>query len=162
MNQSIRLAAFFLFLSAPSVVDSFAGAPMPVTMISSTRLQAFSTFDDGGDAGVYRSGLFQSNPSLDSTMLNNRHSASDWLYNMRSLPKSSVLQETKNPVITIALWSTFVSVAQRIMARGASQTLQNLSRNMCIGATPHSLLVSSLGLLLVFRTNSAYQRFYVS
>jgi len=30
---------------------------------------------------------------------------------------------------------------------------------MCIPTQPHSLLVSSLGLLLVFRTNSAYQRF---
>jgi predicted membrane chloride channel (bestrophin family) len=30
---------------------------------------------------------------------------------------------------------------------------------MCISGKPHSFLVSSLGLLLVFRTNSAYQRF---
>ena len=30
---------------------------------------------------------------------------------------------------------------------------------MCIPPTAHSLMVSALGLLLVFRTNSAYQRF---
>jgi len=33
------------------------------------------------------------------------------------------------------------------------------ARNMCIPVQAHSLTVSALGLLLVFRTNSAYQRF---
>jgi predicted membrane chloride channel (bestrophin family) len=32
---------------------------------------------------------------------------------------------------------------------------------MCMSSKPHSFLVSALGLLLVFRTNSAYQRFAV-
>lgn len=34
-----------------------------------------------------------------------------------------------------------------------------MARAMCISSKPHALLVSALGLLLVFRTNSAYQRF---
>ena len=33
------------------------------------------------------------------------------------------------------------------------------AKKMCIPTQPHSLMVSALGLLLVFRTNSAYQRF---
>jgi len=34
-----------------------------------------------------------------------------------------------------------------------------MAGSLCIPTAPHSLMVSSLGLLLVFRTNSAYQRF---
>lgn len=96
-------------------------------------------------------------------VVNHRHSAGDWLYNVFSLPKSSVLREIRSPVITIAAWSGAVSVFQRVLAgRATSSLCQTLAKNMCIGATPHSFLVSSLGLLLVFRTNSAYQRFNVS
>lgn len=100
------------------------------------------------------------NALFSSGNLNNRHSASDWLYNVRSLPKSSVLKDILNPVLSIAAWSGVVSIVQKILASSSSTILQTLSANMCIGATPHSFLVSSLGLLLVFRTNSAYQRFY--
>jgi predicted membrane chloride channel (bestrophin family) len=94
--------------------------------------------------------------------MNNRHSASDWLYNMFSLPRSSVLRDIRNPVVTVALWGGIVSVIQKLMASSSNGFLQQFAANMCIGAAPHSFLVSSLGLLLVFRTNSAYQRFYVS
>lgn len=111
---------------------------------------------------VYMDGDVPSNGLFASGNLNNRHSASDWLYNVLSLPKSSVLRDIRNPVLSIAAWSGVVSVIQRILASSSSRMLQGLSTNMCIGATPHSFLVSSLGLLLVFRTNSAYQRFYVS
>lgn len=111
---------------------------------------------------VYMDGDVPSNGLFASGNLNNRHSASDWLYNVLSLPKSSVLRDIRNPVLSIAAWSGVVSVIQKILASSSSRILQGLSTNMCIGATPHSFLVSSLGLLLVFRTNSAYQRFYVS
>ena len=93
--------------------------------------------------------------------VNHRHSANDWLHNVQSLPHSSVLRDIRNPVVTIAVWSTFVSIVHNVMAGSASTTARQMATNMCIGATPHSFLVSSLGLLLFFRTNSAYQRFSV-
>lgn len=37
-----------------------------------------------------------------------------------------------------------------------------MAMGMCLPAGPHGMMVSMLGLLLVFRTNSAYQRFAVS
>jgi len=40
-----------------------------------------------------------------------------------------------------------------------SKKWSGLAQHMNLSSTPHSLLVSSLGLLLVFRTNSAYQKF---
>ena len=96
--------------------------------------------------------------SAKDVMINNRHSASDWLYNLKSLPKSSVLQEIKNPVITLAAWATFISVVQKVLLWSGKT---KAAMSMCVAPAAHSFLVSSLGLLLVFRTNSAYQRFLV-
>lgn len=94
-------------------------------------------------------------------LLNNRHSASDWLYNMRSLPQSVVLREIRNPVISVFGWACFVSVVQRLMLSSKTNLLQIFATKLCIPGTAHSFLMSSLGLLLVFRTNSSYQRFNV-
>jgi Bestrophin, RFP-TM, chloride channel len=96
--------------------------------------------------------------------MNNRHSASDWLYNIKSFPQSKVLREIRNPVLAVASWSFVVSLVHTI---GTSTTwapplLKYVATQMCIPGTAHSFLVSALGLLLVFRTNSAYQRFNVS
>lgn len=98
----------------------------------------------------------------DDPLVNNRYSASDWLHNVFTLPRSSVLRDIRNPVVTIAVWSTLVSVFHRVIAKSSNHFLQKFASDICIGGAPHSFLVSSLGLLLVFRTNSAYQRFNVS
>lgn len=84
-----------------------------------------------------------------------RYSASDWWHNIRSLPRSTVLREIKNPVSAIVAWSALVSILDQLLT-----TKTNV--HLALSSKPHSLLVSSLGLLLVFRTNSAYQRFAVS
>lgn len=88
-----------------------------------------------------------------------RYSASDWYHNIKSLPRSSILREVKTPVLTIMAWSTFVSVIHWILRQSGAISV---ATRMCISNKPHSFLVSALGLLLVFRTNSAYQRFTVS
>ena len=52
-------------------------------------------------------------------------------------------------------WATFLAcVFLRL-----EKTNPVAAQHMCIPTTPHSLMVSSLSLLLVFKTNSAYQRF---
>jgi len=94
--------------------------------------------------------------------VNNRHSSKDWIHNVASLPRSSVLREIRNPVISIAAWSTVLSIAHRLMRASSSSFWKHCAMNMCVPTSVHSFLVSSLGLLLVFRTNSAYQRFVVS
>ena len=88
-----------------------------------------------------------------------RYSASDWFHNMQSLPNSTILREIKGPVGWITAWSTLVSIIYRILYVMGQR---NLAERMCLGSTPHSLIASSIGLLLVFRTNSAYQKFRVS
>jgi Bestrophin, RFP-TM, chloride channel len=90
--------------------------------------------------------------------INNRHSSADWLYNLMTIPSSTVLRETKGPVLALAGWATFVSVLhQTFVVMGKRYAASVLS----IPSSAHGFVVSSLGLLLVFRTNSAYQRFQV-
>ena len=86
----------------------------------------------------------------------NRHAASDFWYNLSTLPQSSVLRDIRHPLVCITAWSTLVSVVHRCLLIFGKTKLASM---MCIPSTPHSLLVSSLGLLLVFKTNSAYGRF---
>lgn len=88
-----------------------------------------------------------------------RYSASDWFHNMQSLPNSAILREIKGPVGWITAWSTLVSIVHKLCNIGG---LGHVADKMCLGPTPHSLISSVIGLLLVFRTNSAYQRFKVS
>lgn len=89
-----------------------------------------------------------------------RYSASDWLHSMQSLPNSGILREIKGPVGWITAWSTLVSIMYKMCNVGRFGSVgSNLACNMCFGSTPHSFIASTLGLLLVFRTNSAYQRF---
>lgn len=92
---------------------------------------------------------------------NNRHSASDWWYNVKSINKSKVLQEVRGPVLAVGLWGFAVSAVHRVLQKSTTPLLQTIASHMSIPGTAHSFLVSALGLLLVFRTNSAYQRFYV-
>jgi predicted membrane chloride channel (bestrophin family) len=97
----------------------------------------------------------------DESTINNRHSARDWLYNVRSIPQSAVLREIRHPVLAVAGWSTLVSIVQKVCSHAVTVPwMQRTAHNMCIPGTAHGFLVSALGLLLVFRTNSAYQRFY--
>mmetsp|Transcript_4246 Transcript_4246/g.11786 ORF Transcript_4246/g.11786 Transcript_4246/m.11786 type:complete len:379 (+) Transcript_4246:721-1857(+) len=55
----------------------------------------------------------------------------------------------------MAMWSSIVSFIHRMLLKKNPA----LAGHMSIPTAPHSLMVSALGLLLVFRTNSAYQRF---
>ncbi len=52
-------------------------------------------------------------------------------------------------------WATFLS----ILYLRLKKINPIAAENMCLPQSPHSLMVSALSLLLVFKTNSAYQRF---
>ena len=57
----------------------------------------------------------------------------------------------------MASWATLISLIYKRLL-----VIKPLAaKRMCLPTAPHSLMVSALGLLLVFRTNSAYQRFAV-
>lgn len=85
-----------------------------------------------------------------------RYSANDWAHNAWTLTNSTVLREIQNPVLFMSFWGALISILHRIFL---NRGMTNFARHMAISSTPHSLMVSALSLLLVFRTNSAYQRF---
>ncbi|KAG7339219.1 bestrophin, RFP-TM, chloride channel [Nitzschia inconspicua] len=94
-------------------------------------------------------------PSV-SSPINNKHSSADWLHNLKTIPSSTVLRESKGPVLSLAGWATFVSIVYNILK---SMGKHSAASSLTISSSSHGFVVSSLGLLLVFRTNSAYQRF---
>jgi ion channel-forming bestrophin family protein len=79
----------------------------------------------------------------------------DWFHNTINLPKSEILRSVRSPVLAVTCWASFLSVLHHRLLR----TNPLAAQHMYIPSAPHSLMMSALGLLLVFRTNSAYQRF---
>lgn len=82
-----------------------------------------------------------------------RYRSVDWLASLRGIPRSSLLRRISGPLLwtTLNAWFTYLIFLQL--------TLLGLPLPG-IGVTVHSLLGSALGLLLVFRTNTAYSRFW--
>lgn len=83
-----------------------------------------------------------------------RYSASDWFHSLRTWRHSLVLRRIRSPLIfnlcmtcCICVWHFFFGDPKP----GLTDRLVSL---------PHTLLGSALGLLLVFRTNAAYDRFW--
>jgi len=86
----------------------------------------------------------------------NRYSSRDWWHNTVTLPNSGILRAIRFPVVAVTSWATFLSCLHRKFVQAGNHAA---AAHMHIPSTPHSLMMSALGLLLVFRTNSAYQRF---
>ena len=78
-----------------------------------------------------------------------RYSADDWLSCLQSLPSSRILKRTKSNILLNMFWTTLVTILIKFKKNSFS-----------LPSTVHSILGSALGLLLVFRTNSAYDRFW--
>lgn len=66
------------------------------------------------------------------------------------------MNEIRSPIILTTLWATLVSIVHFALKRSKHA---NIAHHLTISDKPHALMVSALSLLLVFRTNSAYQRF---
>mmetsp|Transcript_21883 Transcript_21883/g.45185 ORF Transcript_21883/g.45185 Transcript_21883/m.45185 type:complete len:615 (-) Transcript_21883:193-2037(-) len=84
-----------------------------------------------------------------------RYSSRDWWHNTVTMPSSSILRDVLSPVMAMTTWAMVISLVHRRLLR----RYPLMAGHMCMSSSPHSLMVSALGLLLVFRTNSAYQRF---
>jgi len=77
-----------------------------------------------------------------------RFTSSHWLDALRSIPRSQVYFQIRQPLIAMTLVSVAACIWHCVFERPGLPTL-----------SAHTLLGSGLSLLLVFRTNSAYQRF---
>ena len=99
-----------------------------------------------------------------------RVAANDWSHNIQNFPNSTIFRDVQQPVACVFVWATAWSVIHRFMTRAASKSILGnfvgvsegaawFATNMCVPTVPHSMMVSAMSFLLVFRTNSAYQRF---
>lgn len=90
-----------------------------------------------------------------------RYSSDDWFHITVTLPNSAILRAIRGPVLAVTGWATFLSILHEWMLRRKTAALSTfLMKYWYLPITqPHALTMSALGLLLVFRTNSAYQRF---
>ena len=84
-----------------------------------------------------------------------RYSSKDWFHNTLTLPTSGILKDIRSPVLCLTSWAVGLSIFHAKLL----QTNPAAAARLYIPSAPHSLMMSALGLLLVFRTNSAYQRF---
>jgi len=77
-----------------------------------------------------------------------RYSTEDWLHNLRTMPTSHLLQRLANVMTFYTIWSALLYAAHTIFQFTTP------------GGAAHGIVGGALGLLLVFRTNSAYDRFW--
>jgi len=78
-----------------------------------------------------------------------RYTSSDWKHILMTTPSSIILKRIREPVLTNMVWAAMVWAA-----------FQRFGVPKSLFTQLHNLIGSSLGLLLVFRTNAAYQRFW--
>jgi predicted membrane chloride channel (bestrophin family) len=78
-----------------------------------------------------------------------RYTSGDWLSNLANMPFSSTLRRIASPVLTAIFWTLSLTLVHKFL-----WPFPELS------SSPHSLLGGTLALLLTFRTNSAYTRFW--
>ena len=78
-----------------------------------------------------------------------RFRTAHWWRTMRTLPESEVLRRIRQPVLLATLYGLIVSALYRLLSFLPTMSFR-----------PHSLMSSALSLLLVFRTNAAYTRFW--
>jgi len=99
-----------------------------------------------------------------------RVAANDWSHNIFNIPNSTILRDIRYPIVSVFLWATVWSFLHRFMLTIASKNIAGgkawlsngaamFAKHMCVPTVPHSMMVSAMSFLLVFRTNSAYQRF---
>jgi len=106
----------------------------------------------------HRAPSAQFTPATEFEVTNVRYAARDWLKTMSSLPKSVVLKRIRSPLrFNLAVTGVVCALHSYIKSNPLCWLATLLPS---LPSVPHSLLGSALGLLLVFRTNAAYDRFY--
>jgi len=84
-----------------------------------------------------------------------RYSSDDWLQCLYSLPTSRILKRVKYNILFLTLWTAFWTYFYK-----HAQLSFNFINSLHFPVSVHSILGTALGLLLVFRTNTSYDRFW--
>jgi putative membrane protein len=142
--------------------DAFAFAPpkssryqhAPVASRSKQRQQQLRMLSrgEGATAGGSRGGSRgrTSLPPLSAIRGPVRHSPDEWVEDLISLPTSRVLKRIR---LRLGLLMTWTAAVTLLMLRNPAWAAR-------CAHVPHGVLSASLSLLLVFRTNTSYARFW--
>jgi len=91
--------------------------------------------------------LNSGNPTKQSGITAHRYTSQDWLSILKEMPNSVTLRRIRGIITAHILWTSLLTFV-----------------NKCVSPIPQlgssSLVTPALGLLLVFRTNAAYNRFW--
>lgn len=81
-----------------------------------------------------------------------RVGSDEWLYCLKSWPKSGILHIILNHILVVTAWTAIMAFVNMML----------ITKNIHISFPPiiHTLAGSVLSLLLVFRTNTSYDRFW--
>mmetsp|Transcript_2736 Transcript_2736/g.5627 ORF Transcript_2736/g.5627 Transcript_2736/m.5627 type:complete len:440 (+) Transcript_2736:171-1490(+) len=168
----------FAFTTVLSLSDAFVPRLPPIRFTKiPNKIQASLAADEAGEPSTQekwerwmRSGRRQGTSHDDIVIREKeefggiprmeRYTANDWIHNMITLPSSSVLKQITTPIMSCFLWGVLISLVHRHLLKTGWIKGLAWADHMIITKTPHSLLGSALGLLLVFRTNTAYSRFW--
>ena len=157
---------FVAFIPAVSALSAVlvgpASSPLRPPIRTRSSAAQLSEYDNSKDIVMWSTfpgtldskqscGLGNDEPSGELDLrfrLPQRYSTKDWLQIMWQTPRSRVLKRIMHPVLCVVTWSLLVWLVQRRFALPGMSFL------------PHNLIGSALSLLLVFRTNAAYTRFW--
>jgi predicted membrane chloride channel (bestrophin family) len=151
-----------IYADAPSGLfgarpDAYLALEIPVVDETATtkkeELRDHITADDeepegssfGLDLEMRRPGGFA--PVVDAS---GKTQSKDWLHCLSTWPQSYVLRRIANPLASIVVWSSLVAAWYAVFNPVAKP----------LGTGMHTLVGGALSLLLVFRTNTAYNRFW--
>jgi putative membrane protein len=171
----LSMLALLVSLSAPTNAFSTPhglGKAGPIVVVSrqeSTQLQAAGPTEEDRKR-------FQSYGESSRKLRRSYYAHSDWLkaraddrflYNLSSIVRSGILKQLSKELIFVAGISTFVCVWNGLFIAGYDDFVglhhaailgQQSFPLLVLPPNPFTLSVPSLGLLLIFRTNTAYKR----
>ena len=84
-----------------------------------------------------------------------RYDASDWARSLTSLPRSIILKRVSGRIIPNLIVAAVASAAYACVSRWAPEM-----EVTSVSSLPHTFLATAMSLLLVFRTNAAYDRYW--
>jgi len=131
---------------ARSSIEPYLALEIPVvdeTATTKEEEEEGSSF--GLDLEMRRPGGFA--PVVDAS---GKTQSKDWLHCLSTWPQSYVLRRIANPLASIVVWSSLVAAWYAVFNPVAKP----------LGTGMHTLVGGALSLLLVFRTNTAYNRFW--
>ena len=134
-DEAANSALFFPASSQQSEEQNAPLVDVAATTASAAPSSSMFTDEEHDDADL------QSDP---------RYAASAWLDVLRQTPQSRVLRSIQGPLLAVLWWSLAWSFLLHHVP---------IFHHIRFPALPHAACISMVSLLLVFRTNSAYQKF---